>query len=67
MKQKIEKEKTVARASLETRTFRSGARDAKPTAAITVNNSWLEINGMRNSLKILKDHLKHQIEVHKLK
>jgi len=37
------------------------------TAAITVNNSWQEINGMRNSMQIPKDHLKHQIEVHKLK
>ena len=37
------------------------------TAAITVNNSLLEVNGLRNSIKILKDHQKHQIEIHKLK
>jgi len=38
------------------------------TAAITVNNSWLEINGIATAyVQIPKDHLKHQIEVHKLK
>ena len=66
MKQKIEK-KTVARASLEARTFRSGETQNN-TAAITVNNSWLEINGIATAyVQIPKDHLKHQIEVHKLK
>ena len=38
------------------------------TAAIAVTNSWLEINGIATAyVQIPKDHLKHQIEVHKLK